>query len=243
VETDFGDGCKLPAIPINGNRMDAVLRGFVDRVDAWKEDGRNYFRVVDYKTGRKDFDYCDVFNGIGLQMLLYLFALESGGEKILDSNPVSAGVQYFPARAPLMNADNPITQEEAAQERMKQWKRKGLLLQDSDVLHAMDPDEKLHRLDCDIKKDGTVTGYVADREQFHMLRQYVFRTLGKIVDEIASGHVEPNPYTRGTSHNACSFCPYGSVCHSAEVSGRRNYKTMSSDRFWDEVGKELNRNG
>ena len=28
--------------------------------------------MMDYKTGRKDFDYCDVFNGVGLQLLLYL---------------------------------------------------------------------------------------------------------------------------------------------------------------------------
>lgn len=243
VETDFGDGCKLPAISIGSHTMDAVLRGFVDRVDAWKEDGRNYFRVVDYKTGRKDFDYCDVYNGIGLQMLLYLFALESGGKKILGDNPISAGVQYFPARSPLMNADGRLSEEEAAQEREKLWKRKGLLLLDEDVLHAMDPDEKLKRLDCDIKKDGTITGYVADREQLRQLRGYVFHTLGKIVDEIASGNVQPNPYTRGTSHDACTYCPYGSICHKSEVPGRRNYKTMSAERFWEEIGKELNRNG
>jgi len=243
VETDFGDGCKLPAIRLDGHAMEAVLRGFVDRVDAWKENGRNYFRVVDYKTGKKDFDYCDVFNGIGLQMLLYLFALESGGEKLLGAHPVSAGVQYFPARSPLMSADSRLSEEEAALEREKLWKRKGLLLRDEDVLHAMDPDEKLKRLDCDIKKDGTITGYVADRQQFHQLRGFVFDTLGKIVDEIASGNVQPNPYTRGTSHDACNYCPYGSVCHKAEVAGRRNYKTMTAERFWEEIGKELNRNG
>lgn len=243
VETDFGDGCKLPAIAIDAHSMEAVLRGFVDRVDAWKEDGRNYFRVVDYKTGKKDFDYCDVFNGIGLQMLLYLFALESGGEKILGQHPYGAGVQYFPARSPLMNTDSRLTEEEADREREKLWKRKGLLLRDEDVIHAMDPDEKLKRLDCDIKNDGTITGYVADRDQLRQLRQYVFRTLGKIVDEIASGNVQPNPYTRGTSHDACTYCPYGSVCHKTEVPGRRNYKTMSAERFWEEIGKELNRNG
>lgn len=243
VETDFGDGCKLPAIAIDARSMEAVLRGFVDRVDAWKEDGRNYFRVVDYKTGKKDFDYCDVFNGIGLQMLLYLFALESGGEKILGQHPYGAGVQYFPARSPLMNTDSRLTEEEADREREKLWKRKGLLLRDEDVIHAMDPDEKLKRLDCDIKNDGTITGYVADRDQLRQLRQYVFRTLGKIVDEIASGNVQPNPYTRGTSHDACTYCPYGSVCHKTEVPGRRNYKTMSAERFWEEIGKELNRNG
>ena len=231
------------SINIPNDAMRAILRGFVDRVDVWKSAGSSYYRVVDYKTGKKDFDYCDVFNGIGLQMLLYLFALESGGENILGPHPTSAGVQYFPARSPLMSTDSRLSEEESALEREKLWKRKGILLRDEDVLHAMDPDEKLKRLDCDIKKDGTITGYVADREQLRQLRKYVFMTLGKIVDEIASGNVDPNPYTRGTSHDACSYCPYGSVCHQAEVPGRRNYKTMTAERFWEEIGKELNRNG
>ena len=142
-----------------------------------------------------------------------------------------------------MNADGRLSEEEASQEREKLWKRKGLLLLNEDVLHAMDPDEKLKRLDCDIKKDGTISGYVADREQLQQLRTYVFHTLGKIVDEIASGNVQPNPYTRGTSHDACTYCPFGSVCHKSEVIGRRNYKTMSAERFWEDIGKELNRNG
>ncbi len=69
-EVGFGEGEKMAPISVPSHSMAAVLRGFVDRVDIWKENGRNYFRVVDYKTGKKDFDYCDVFNGVGLQMLL-----------------------------------------------------------------------------------------------------------------------------------------------------------------------------
>jgi ATP-dependent helicase/DNAse subunit B len=59
-----------------------------------------------------------------------------------------------------------------------------------------------------------------------------------MVTQIASGEVTPNPYTRGTSHDACSFCPYGAVCRKDTVQGRRNYKTMTAERFWDEIGKE-----
>jgi ATP-dependent helicase/DNAse subunit B len=55
--------------------------------------------------------------------------------------------------------------------------------------------------------------------------------------------VEPNPYTRGTSHNACTFCPYGEICHKGSVKGRRNYKTMTSQRFWEEVEKEMQSHG
>ena len=71
-----------------------------------------------------------------------------------------------------------------------------------------------------------------------MLKSYVFKILGKMVDEIASGHVEANPYTRGTSHSACAFCPYGAVCAADRETGRRNYKAMKANEFWDRIEEE-----
>ena len=236
-ELSFGDDGKMPAIEVQNTAMQACLRGFVDRVDLWKRGDAHYFRVVDYKTGKKDFDYCDVFNGVGLQMLLYLFALESNGYGI------ASGVQYFPARVPLMSADGRLSDEEAEKYRRKEWVRKGLLLADEDILHAMEPDEEMTRLCCTRKKDGSLSGDLADREQLKLLRQYVFGLLTNMVNEIASGEITPNPYTRGSSHNACTYCPYGSICHKEQVEGRRNYKAMTAQRFWEEVEKEVETNG
>lgn len=240
-ELGFGDDGKMPPIEIPSHSMQAQLRGFVDRVDVFADGDAHYFRVVDYKTGKKDFDYCDVFNGVGLQMLLYLFALEQHGAALLGSSPITAGVQYFPARVPYISLDGVGESEEA--ERLKNWKRKGLLLRDDTALEAMDPEESMPRLCCTRKKDGSLSGDLADREQLKQLRQYVFSLLGNMVDEIASGKVDPNPYMRGSSHSACAFCPYGAVCHGQSVEGKRNYKTMTAQRFWEEVGREVKSDG
>ncbi len=235
-ELHFGREGTMPAVDISGKQMKAQLQGFVDRVDAWCDGYRNFFRVVDYKTGKKDFDYCDVFNGVGLQMLLYLFALEQGGESVVGGKPVSAGVQYFPARFPYLSEDGHLDPEEAEQAHIKNAKRKGLLLRDEAVLEAMEPE--FLRLSCKRKADGTLTGDLADTEQLQQLRRYVFRYLGDMVDEIAAGRVDPNPYTRGTSHSACAFCPYGSVCAKDQEAGRRNYKAMTAQRFWEAMEQE-----
>lgn len=242
-EVKFDADGMLPAVSIEGSRMKALLRGFVDRVDVWQSEDRAYYRVVDYKTGKKDFDYCDVFNGVGLQMLLYLFALRSGGAALVGANAEPAGVQYFPARVPLIPADGELTEAELRAKREKLWKRKGLLLRDEGVLAAMQAEDGTNRLCCSRNKDGELTGDLAGREDFAALRQYVFRLLGKLVDEIASGSVEANPYTRGASHDACAFCPYASVCRKEEVAGRRNYKRMDAPDFWERVRRELNANG
>ncbi len=242
-EVNFGGADGLPPIAIPNGSMQALLRGFIDRVDVWQSSGSSYYRVVDYKTGKKDFDYCDVFNGVGLQMLLYLFALRSSGEASLGNRPVPAGVQYFPARAPYLPTEGLVDDASAENVRRPHWKRKGLLLQDADVLQAMEPGDQPLRMCYTVKKDGTYSGDLADRDQLKLLEQYIFYILGRLVEEIASGCVDPNPYTRGSSHNACAYCPYGSICRETEAEGRRNYKTMSAQRFWEEIGKEMHKRG
>ena len=49
--------------------------------------------------------------------------------------------------------------------------------------------------------------------------------------------------SRGCPHNACRFCPYGQVCHSDSVEGRRNYKAMTAEQFWEQVEREMTKNG
>ena len=107
----------------------------------------------------------------------------------------------------------------------------------------MEPGDTPNRMNYKVKKDGSLTGDLADRDQLKQLERYIFRYLAQMVEDIASGNVEPNPYTRGSSHSACDYCPYGAICHQKTVSGRRNYKTMTAERFWEEIGKELSRHG
>ena len=54
----------------------------------------------------------------------------------------------------------------------------------------------------------------------------------------SSGQVDPNPYTRGSSHNVCTFCPFGAVCHEAEVEGRRNRAKVDAEDFWAEIKRK-----
>ena len=237
-EVCFGLGDGMDAIDIPGASMPARIRGKVDRVDLW-EGKTPYFRVVDYKTGRKDFDYCDVFNGVGLQMLLYMFALEQSGSRVLGTRAKAAGVQYFPARAPLLSAEGKLTAEEAVKQRKKLRRRNGLLLGNEEVLNAMEQAEEFVLLPCKRKKDGTLTGDLASESQLKTLRQFLFRQLAGMVNEIASGEIAPDPYTRGAVHDACRFCPYRPICREASEENRRDYQAMTSQRFWEEVEKEV----
>ena len=107
----------------------------------------------------------------------------------------------------------------------------------------MDSTDDPYRMPYSRKKDGSISGDLADSRQFQLLKAYVFALLGKMVDDIASGCVTPNPYTRGSSHNACTFCPYGAVCHQELVENRRNYRMISAGQFWEDVEREVTKRG
>ncbi|MCD7859792.1 MAG: PD-(D/E)XK nuclease family protein [Firmicutes bacterium] len=238
-ELYFGAGGEMESVNLSVPGLNAALRGIVDRIDLWEHNGSHYFRVVDYKSGKKDFDYCDIFNGVGLQMLLYLFALRLRGESMLGRQPIPAGVQYFPARAPLLRAESKPDDEAAAELRRREWRRKGLLLDDAEVLAAMDSEGDYSRLGLKQSKDGALSGDLASREDLAVLERYVGAVLSELIASVASGDVSANPYTRGSAHDACAFCPYGEICRPASVPGRRNYKAMTAKEFWDGVRKKV----
>lgn len=241
-EVEFGPRGQMPPVEIPGGAMPAYLRGFVDRLDVYRQNGRTYVRVVDYKTGRKDFDYCDVFNGLGLQMLIYLFALGEFGDRLLEETPEPAGVLYFPARSPILSMKGPTGQDQAQAERQKDARRRGLLLSDPTVLNAMDHTENLRFLPVKVNKNGDCVGDLASHGQFRQLKQYVMGVLRDLVDQIAAGQVDPNPYFRG-DHDACRFCEYGEACHLDLWGKPRIYQKMDSGDFWRQVEKEVDRHG
>ncbi len=77
----MGSSCELTLE--NGEKV--TLSGKVDRADIWQApNGKNYLRVVDYKTGTREFDPKDIKHGSSLQMPLYLKALTAGTRPLLN---------------------------------------------------------------------------------------------------------------------------------------------------------------
>lgn len=138
-ELGFGREGPLPPVELTRQGVTLSISGFVDRVDGWVHDGRLYLRVVDYKTGRKSFDLTEVWNGLGLQMLLYLFTLEDKGEGLYGLPVEGAGVLYLPARDAVVRGSRGMSEEAWRKALDKELRRSGLVLDDPGVLEAMEP--------------------------------------------------------------------------------------------------------
>jgi len=235
---------KLPPVEFTVDGVTVSVTGFVDRVDGWEKDGRLYLRVVDYKTGRKSFDLTDVWNGLGLQMLLYLFTLKEEGREFFGGKElVPAGVLYLPAREAVISGSRDMTEEERRKAVDRELKRRGLVLDDAQVLDAMEHGDKgIRFLPLRMSKDGRFTGdSLVTAERLGRLERHTKSILDQIAAELAAGNITADPFWRGPEHNACLWCDYAAACQFREGVGgdrRRWLPSVKAADFWEKLEKE-----
>ncbi len=242
-ELGFGVGSDVP-VQIQAGQLTLSITGFVDRVDGWYHDGRLYYRVVDYKTGRKSFDFTDVWNGLGLQMLIYLFTLQEKGEYVLgQQDPIPAGVLYLPARDVIIPGQRDLDEETRQKMVDKSLVRSGLLLNDERVLEAMEQagEEGIRFLPIRVLKGGKLSGdSLASAAQMGRLKRHIEKILQEIGWEFSTGNVDADPYYHGAS-TACNYCDFTAACHFEEGekgSCRRYLPTIKAKEFWEKLEEE-----
>ena len=234
-ELDFSRTKDLPPIRLGDGETALRLTGVVDRVDGWEKDGKLFIRVVDYKTGCKEFSLSDVWYGMGLQMLLYLFALEKNGGRHYGKEIVPAGVLYVPARDLLLPADHRPTDAEILKEKAKQLRRSGLVLQDEAVIEAMEHGEDgFLYLPVKLNRAGELSGdALASAAQLGQLSRHLEKLLQDMAGELRRGSIQADPWYRGENENHCLLCSYYDACHFDESRDKPRYKVhLRAPEFW-----------
>ncbi len=245
-----GKNGQLPAVTVTAGDTTLSVTGKVDRVDGWLKNGKLYLRVVDYKTGKKAFDLADVRYGLGIQMLLYLFALQRYGGDYFGAAVEPAGVLYLPARDVVKKADRAIAPDKLATLLRGELRRTGMVLSDPEVLTAMEHSalESPCYLPIAVKKDGSVSGLaasvLADAAQMGKMGRYVDELLRKVARELGDGNIDADPYRRGPQESACDWCPFASACWFDEKRDKPHYlQKTTPEEFWQLVDEEVTRRG
>lgn len=228
------DGDEAPLKLVTPNGITVYFEGTVDRIDVYRKDGTAYIRVIDYKSGVKDFRYEDLLYGVNMQMLLYLFALTDVSHKGRFAEAVPSGVLYMPAKdaaAGLGRSEG----EDAAQDVLTDtYKMKGAVLLNDDVIAAMEED-------CGgtfIPVKRSSTGYHAASKlvtgaQFENLRRYSYKLLEETADSLVHGKIEAVPLMDGSGYLPCSYCDYRSICGNYPPSKVREYHENSKEMILD----------
>ena len=178
-------------------------------------------RIVDYKTGGDSVDVEYFRKGYKLQLMVYMKAASGEKEK-------PAGVFLFKIHEPDVDADArsvKIGEEEARKRIEDSYRMEGIVVNDPDMIEAMDKEleEKSSVIPIKkVRKTGeyapSAGGYLFTGEEFDELSHQVDVQLERICREIYDGNIDIRPKREsvkdmdGKYKNACKYCGYKSIC-------------------------------
>ena len=240
-EIRFGEGYGFPPIRIDiDEKRQIEIKGTIDRVDIfYKGPSEQYVKILDYKSGQKSFSLVEVYYGLQLQLLLYLDAY-------LEKHPeyVVGGVFYFHITNPYVNYKVGMEQEAIEVAGLKQFKLSGLVLENPEVIQALDQSGTGSTIPVTFNKDGSIRkgSSVATEAQFKALEHHILITIKQLGKEILDGKVSVRPYQMGDK-NPCAYCIYHTICQFNEEMPDNCYEQLdklSQDEIWNTLQQEQN---
>jgi len=222
------------------------LRGVIDRIDSCETEEGRFVKIVDYKSGAKDFSLEELYYGLSLQLAVYMTAVlrETGNEKALP-----AAMFFYHVDDPIVEkSDNPQA------EVLKKQRVKGLVNADTEAVRRLDhafldaagglaASVKSVRIPVETDKEGWYkkSSKVASKEMFAAISEYVYDKLKAESEEILAGAAEIAPY-KCRKKTGCDYCNYASVCGFDKKSGStyRMLAAMSDEEVTEKLRKEQN---
>lgn len=212
-----------------------TVHGIIDRVDMFNadisENGKPvaYIRVVDYKSSVHSFDLNAAQNGINIQMLLYLFALQSANEDNPTLSLRPGGVSYVPSK------NCGASEEDIAPYRLLAMNYRESELFIKDEITEKDLENYTKTVLAKLESDGSMTPEelasikasfepkltnVAEAKFFKDLRADVMKKIMENLGAIFGGVIDALPlahHEEGSSkpNDPCKYCRFGDICQNA----------------------------
>ncbi len=197
-EVEFGGGDN--AFYLDGKYVKPTLRGKIDRIDEYN--GKKI--LVDYKTGRAPAEVKDVYYGTGVQLYVYMAALE----KLKDNK--CAGALYYPLVGDFEN-----------HKKTDGGRLRGFMLgEEMDKFDGRFSYQEGSSYIAYSLKGGKPTAdssvLSCTEEELDKIKKYSLDVCTRAVDEIALGNIDSTPI-----ENACDYCDFGVICKGKEVRERK----------------------
>lgn len=192
------------------------LRGQIDRVDTCEEENRLYVKVIDYKSGNTKFDFIKLYQGLQLQLVVYMnAAMELEKKKHEKKEIIPGGLFYYHINDPVIEVTGEVDESQVREAILKELKPDGLVNAEEVVYRAMDEmfEQKSDVIPVELKKNGELSARssVVNANEFQILSEYVNNSIVRTGKEIYQGNVKVSPYVEGQM-SSCDYCPYKAVC-------------------------------
>jgi ATP-dependent helicase/nuclease subunit B len=175
--------------------------GVCDRIDAMEKDGRNYIRIVDYKTGTKKFSLEDVYNGLSSQLLLYMNSVTNSKEFV--ENPVPAAVMYQPSDAAFRFDDD-----------SNLYTPVGMAVNSRTVSQGFDKDcsGEFGVIQGDEKIKNVTGSEIVDEKLFAAVMEHSKEKIKEMAQAVYDGQFDNLPMDLGGEKTSCEWCGYRPIC-------------------------------
>ena len=246
-EVEFGQKGKYEPIVVNtkdGKKIEII--GKIDRVDILKNPDGTYVRIIDYKSSVKNIELNQVYNGLQLQLLTYL------NETCKVEDFIPAGVLYFNLLNPTISSEKNMTNEEIEDKIRQEFKMKGLILADVNIIKKMDknienePKGASKIIPATIKKDGEISSRgtsAVTKEEFNYLQKYIEKIIKQISEEILEGNIEVKPYYNSKNKKTpCEYCKFKSICRFDENTKNNKYNylvNLNKEAILDRIKEDV----
>lgn len=225
-EISFGyENSKYPQIEIElSDGQKIYIQGKIDRLDSFSDIENEFIKIIDYKSSSKDIELYKVYEGLQLQLLIYLDAILKSSEK-----NKAGGIFYFKIDDPLISSDNDI-KDFIEDEINKKLKMKGVVLNDINIIKAMDKNINRYSniIPVTLKKDNSIskTSNVLSEYEFNILIDHCKNLIRDIGDKITDGNIDVEP-KKIQNQTSCDYCDYKSICLFDEEFENNKFKSIN----------------
>lgn len=222
------------------------LRGRIDRIDTAEDAECVYVKVIDYKSGNRQFDLAALYYGLQLQLVVYMnAAMELEAKAHPDKQVVPAAMLYYHIEDPTVETPVELSEEEINKQILEKLRMNGVVNNEPDIIERLDRyiQDKSDVIPVEKKKDGTFSARssVMSMEQMQVISDYVNHKMKTIGREILDGNIALQPYEMG-SEEACTYCTYKKVCgFDSSISGcqKRKLLDFSKEELFEKMKKEF----
>lgn len=208
--------------------------GKIDRIDYAHDADKSYVKIIDYKSGKKTLDLGRIYDGLSLQLMIYL-------ESLMKDNIPGAAMYY--------SIDNPIVDYAAGENPedniLAALRPQGIVNGEINAIELLDRITKSGKssyIPIAYNKDGSLakTSSATTESRLRLLGEYSAMRLTQLGGEITGGKVAPNPYP-----DSCDYCPYKLVCGFDPEKGRyrKPTKLKNDDECYEMFNERVKKDG
>ncbi len=211
--------------------------GRIDRIDLYEGEDAVYLKIIDYKSGMKQFSLADAYFGLQMQLVWYLQDAAKKLKTEFQKEIRPGAIFYYHIQDPYVKKAEP--------DYLKVFLMSGLVNSRVEVIENLDRELSEQKESSVIPVRYTKNGAIdyrsktATEAQFAALQNYITEKAETIQQKIRSGHIEKNPYQKGKK-TPCDYCAYKNACNFDPRFPGFSYRTlkhMKTDVIWEQMEK------